>query len=159
MIPVNAHGLDLDFGRLHHVGIVVDDIEAAAEHFAEVYGLSVSLADESEYRCRIDGVAHTTVQRLGLTVDGPPHIELLRTVPGSSVWQPAPGVHHLGFVVDDLACASAELARRGSPLWVGGLHGDKCPFGTAYHRDRFGVTIELLDRRTEARLAARFFDE
>lgn len=157
MIPISTHGLDFDFGRLHHVGVVVDDLEAAAEHFAAVYGLTVRLADESEYRCRIDGVAHTTVQRLGLTAQGPPHVELLRTVPESSVWQPAQGVHHLGFVVDDLERASAELERRGSPLWMGGLRGDDCPRGTAYHRDRFGVTVELLDRRTEASLAARFF--
>ena len=156
MSPITVSDF-LDLGLLHHIGIVVDDIEAAAEHFAHTYGLTVSLADESTYRCRIDGMENTTVQRLGMTVAGPPHVELLRAVPGSPVWQPVPGVHHIGFVVDDLARASEELARRGSPMWMGGVRGDGCPAGTAYHRDRFGLTVELLDSATEKRLAARFF--
>jgi methylmalonyl-CoA/ethylmalonyl-CoA epimerase len=157
MSPIDLPGFDFDLGRLHHVGVVVDDIEAAAKHFADAYGLTVSLAGESEYRCRIDGVEHTTVQRIGMTVEGPPHVELLRSVSGSSVWRAGSGVHHLGFVVADLARASEELERRGAPRWMGGLRDGACPVGTAYHRDVFGVTVELLDAATEVRLAARFF--
>ncbi|WP_280217674.1 VOC family protein [Nocardia neocaledoniensis] len=159
MLPISVPSLDFDLGRLHHIGVVVADIDAAAEHFAQVYGLEVSPAAESEYVCRIDGTAQATIQRIGLSVEGPPYLELLRAVPGSNVWQPSPGVHHLGFVVDDVALASRELARRGSPLWMGGLHGERCPVGTAYHRDQLGVTIELLDRGVEQKLSTRFSGE
>ncbi|WP_430331735.1 VOC family protein [Rhodococcus sp. ACT016] len=150
-----APDVDFELGRLHHVGVVVPDPEAAVLHFEALYGLSIRLFPESEYHCRINGVAHSTVQRLGLTVDGPPHVELLRAVPDSTVWQPSSGIHHLGYVVDDLARASEELERRGSPLWMGGLRDGQCPAGTAYHRDALGLTIELLDHATAARLAAR----
>ncbi|GAA4487616.1 hypothetical protein GCM10023094_46340 [Rhodococcus olei] len=148
-----------DLAELHHVGIVVEDIEAAAEWVERLYGVTVAVFDETTYACRIEGVEHSTVQRIGLSVSGPPHIELLRAVPGSTVWTPKPGVHHLGFVVDDLAAASKELERRGAPLWMGGLRDGRAPAGTCYHRDPLGQTIELLDRATrdglERRLHAR----
>lgn len=150
-----APDLDFDLGRLHHVGIVVPDPEAAVRHFETLYGLSIRLLPESAYHCRIDDVEHATAQRLGLTVDGPPHLELLRAVPDTAVWQPVSGVHHLGFVVDDLGRASEELERRGSPLWMGGLRDGRSPVGTAYHRDALGLTIELLDRATATRLTGR----
>jgi methylmalonyl-CoA/ethylmalonyl-CoA epimerase len=143
-----------DLGELHHVGIVVDDIDGAAQSMHEVHGIDVTVFDESPYSCLIDGVEHHTTARLGLS-DGPPHVELLRTVPGSPVWKPVPGVHHLGFVVDDLAVASAELERRGAPLWMAGLKDGHAPTGCTYHRDPLGLVIELLDHAVAERLDAR----
>lgn len=145
----------MKLGRLHHLGIVVDDPDSAACRAEEVFGIPITLLDESTYTCRVDGVEQSTVQRLGISVEGPPHLELLRTVPGSDVWHRSHGVHHLGFVVDDLAEASRELERRGAPLWVGGLRDGSCPSGTAYHHGPFGITIELLDTTTRNALAAR----
>ncbi|WP_241383681.1 VOC family protein [Rhodococcus sp. CH91] len=159
MSPIGVPDFDLDLGRLHHVGVVVDDLDEAAEHFSRAYGWTVSLGKESAYKCRIDGVEHDTVQRLGMTLEGPPHVELLRAVAGSSVWRPTSGVYHLGFVVEDLSAASAELERRGAALWMGGVRDGECPAGTAYHRDRFGFTIELLDVAVEKSLARRFFGD
>ena len=155
MGPFAVPEIDFGLGKLHHVGIVVPNPEAAVRHFEDLYGLPIRLLPESDYHCRIDGVARSTVQRLGLSTEGPPHVELLREVPGSPVWQSHSGVHHLGFVVEDLAEASATLERRGSPLWMGGVRDGQCPAGTAYHRDALGLTIELLDAATAARLAAR----
>ncbi|QRY62377.1 VOC family protein [Gordonia sp. PDNC005] len=159
MIPIDPNAFAFDLGRLHHVGVVVADIQGAAAHFAEMYGLDITVGDESEYRCRVDGAEQVTVQRLGLSVQGPPHIELLRAVPQSSVWTVGPAVHHLGFVVDDVPAASRELSRRGAPLWMGGERDGTCPVGTAYHRDAFGLTIELLDAATERRITTRLFGE
>lgn len=143
-----------DLARLHHVGIVADDIEEAVRSMANVYGITVTLFDESPYSCMVEGRPHDTVQRMGLS-NGPPHIELLRTVAGSPVWQPAPGVHHLGFVVADLAVASARLAAQGAPLWMAGTRGGCTPAGAVYHRDPLGLVIELLDATTARRLADR----
>jgi len=142
-------------GRLHHLGIVVDDVDSAVHHLDEVYGITVRMLAESRYVCRIDGNQHSTVQRLGLTTDGPPYLELLRAVPGSTVWRAEPGIHHLGFVVEDLPQASRQLEERGAPLWMGGVRDGRCPVGTAYHRDALGLTIELLDVATEKRLEDR----
>ncbi|NKS67732.1 glyoxalase [Rhodococcus hoagii] len=137
MGPFAVPDVDFGLGKLHHVGIVVPDSEAAVQHFEDLYG--------SRYVCcrsrtttagstasALDGPAPRTQRRR------PPHVELLREIPETSVWQPHSGVHHLGFVVDDLAAASAALARPGAPLWMGGLGDGRCPVGTAYHRDTLG---------------------
>lgn len=152
--PIEATML-YDLAELHHVGIVADDIDAAATALHRIYGLDVTVFDESEFTCRIGGVAQRTVQRMGLSA-GPPHVELLRTVPGSPIWQPTgTGIHHLGFVADDVEAVSAELALRGAPLWMAGGDGS-VPSGACYHRDPLGQIIEVLDRATAARLAARY---
>lgn len=144
-----------DLAELHHVGIVADDVEAAVAALNRLYDLDVTVFAESEFTCRIDGVLQRTVQRMGLSA-GPPHVELLRTVPGSPIWQPSPtGIHHLGFVADDVAAVSAELARRGARLWMAGGDGGVAP-GACYHRDPLGQIVEVLSRATADRLAARY---
>ncbi|MFI9531716.1 VOC family protein [Nocardia fusca] len=143
-----------DLARLHHVGIVVDDLEESAAALRKLYGVDVELFAEGHYPCLIDGVRYDTVQRMGLSA-GPPFVELIRTVSDSPVWQPRPGIHHLGFVVDDLVAASADLAARGAPLWMSGGHDGVSPGSAVYHRDPLGQVIELLDRATADRLAAR----
>ena len=143
-----------DLGQLHHVGIVVEEIDEAATIMRSLYDIDITVFDESDYSCFIDGVEHRTVQRLGLS-DGPPHVELLRAVPGSAVWRAVGGVHHLGFVVDDLAAASSQLEQRGAKLWMAGARDGHQPVGCVYHRDSLGQVIELLDRAAAQRLSAR----
>lgn len=146
--------MSFELPRLHHIGIVADDIELAAAVIGRLYGIAVTLFGEAPYSCLVEGKPHDTVQRMGLS-QGPPHIEVIRTVPGSPVWQPAPGVHHLGFVVEDLASASSQLATRGAPLWMAGSHDGCTPRGAVYHRDPLGLVVELLDRATAQRLSDR----
>ncbi|WP_280436340.1 VOC family protein [Nocardia carnea] len=143
-----------DLAQLHHVGLVVDDLEESATTLRELYGVDVALFAEAHYSCVIDGVQYDTVQRMGLSA-GPPFVELIRTVPDSPVWQPCPGIHHLGFVVEDLVSASAELTARGAPLWMSGGRAGVSPGSAVYHRDPLGQVIELLDPSTAERLAAR----
>ncbi|MEU6263037.1 VOC family protein [Saccharopolyspora shandongensis] len=131
--------------ELHHVGVVVADIERAAADVERIYGLSVTVFDETRFTCRISGVEHTVVQRIGLSAGPPPHLELIREVPGSEIWTPTPGIHHLGFVVDDLATAARELELAGAPVWMSGVKKGVCPAGATYHRDPLGQVFELLD--------------
>ena len=50
-----------------------------------------------------------------LSTSGPHHVELVQSIPGT-VWSvTAPGhAHHLGYWVDDVPSAAAELVRLGS---------------------------------------------
>lgn len=145
---------------LHHVGVVVADLDKAAEDVRRIYGLSVTVFDETRFVCRIGGVErtapqHTSIQRIALSAGGAPHLELLRAVPGSQVWQAAPGIHHLGFVVDDLPAAARDAERAGAPVWMAGVRDGVCPAGATYHRDPLGQVFELMDRALAAGLAAR----
>lgn len=68
------------FDQLHHVGVVVDDIERAATQVERLYGTAVTIFDESAFPCRVDGVDQNPTQRLGLSVGKAPHLELLQAV-------------------------------------------------------------------------------
>lgn len=138
---------------LHHVGVVVPDIERAAADVERIYGLPVTVFDETRFTCRIRGVEHTVMQRIGLSAGPPPHLELLHEVAGSEIWTPTPGVHHLGFVVDDLATAARELELAGAPVWMSGVKKGISPAGATYHRDPLGQVFELLDSALAAKLA------
>ncbi|MDA3624555.1 VOC family protein [Saccharopolyspora sp. WRP15-2] len=148
-------GRRFSLGDLHHVGVVVPDIEQAAADVERIYGMSVAVFDETRFTCRIRGVEQTSVQRIGLTAGPPPHLELLREVPGSEIWTPAPGIHHLGFVVDDLASAASEWEQAGAPVWMAGVQRGTCPAGATYHRDPLGQVFELLDRALADSMARR----
>lgn len=143
------------FATLHHVGIVVPDPDEAVEGLWSRYGIEIRLFAEQEYPCRIADRDESPVVRIGLSVAGPPHLEILREVPGSVIWTPVPGLHHLGYVVPDVPSEATRLEHRGAPIAMAGGTGDGAPAGQTYHRDPLGHLVELLDAATARRLAAR----
>ncbi len=140
---------------LHHVGIVVADLEEGAAEVQRRYGMTIRLFPEQTYPCRIRGRDEAPRTRIGLSVEGPPHLELLREVPGFEPWTPVPGLHHLGYVVSDLAAAARQMEDTGSPMLMGGVRGTEFPVGTTYHNDPLGHIVELLDTATAESLAHR----
>jgi methylmalonyl-CoA/ethylmalonyl-CoA epimerase len=88
---------------VHHIGIAVDDLDAAILVYADLFG------GELEHR---EEVADQGVEAASLRI-GPGRIELLRplaedTPVGRFVAKRGPGMHHVAFLVADVA---AELAR------------------------------------------------
>jgi methylmalonyl-CoA/ethylmalonyl-CoA epimerase len=88
---------------VHHVGIAVDDLDAALLVYADLFG------GELEHR---EEVADQGVEAASLRV-GSGRIELLRplgadTPVGRFIAKRGPGMHHVAFQVADVA---AELAR------------------------------------------------
>ena len=89
--------------RLHHVGIAVDDLDAAILVYSELFGATL------EHR---ESVEDQGVEAASLLV-GDSRIELLRplgpdTPVGRFLAKRGPGMHHVAFEVEDLP---AELAR------------------------------------------------
>ena len=89
--------------NVHHVGIAVDDLDAAVARYAALFGATV------EHRAIVDdqGVEAASVHV------GPSRLELLRplgpeTPVGKFLAKRGPGMHHIAFEVDDVA---AELER------------------------------------------------
>jgi methylmalonyl-CoA epimerase len=88
---------------LHHVGIAVDDLDAAILVYADLFGATL------EHRERVEDQG---VEAASLRV-GESRIELLQplgpdTPVGKFLAKRGPGMHHLAFEVEDLA---AELDR------------------------------------------------
>jgi methylmalonyl-CoA/ethylmalonyl-CoA epimerase len=140
------------YGRpVHHVGLVVPDITAAIEHAESVYGLQLidlgpGLSAWLDHGRRIEPHTH-----VALSAGGPPHLELLQAVPGT-VWQVLPGLHHVGYVVDDLPSAADELAAAGLPVVLEDVNDTGRPIRATYHRDPLGPIVELMSELTAGRM-------
>ena len=137
---------------MDHVGVVVDDLSAAIEFFAE---LGLVLEGEGPVEGRsVDRVVGLDGVRAGIamlqTPDGNARLELTKfhspSNQGDNRHAPAntPGIRHIAFAVKDIDAAVAGLRARGAEL-VGELErygGDRL----CYVRGPEGIIIELAER-------------
>ena len=133
--------------ELFHVGIVVPDLAEARAHLGQlldlVWGPVVSVPSLA---VRMGGGADTEFPNSCCYSTEPPYVELIQEVKGSP-WEcnGHSNLHHIGFFSEDLNRDSDELAGRGCPLQVAGRAEAQSPVSFAYHTDRLGVRIELVD--------------
>ena len=133
----------MKLGPLHHVAIAVPRIEAALPFFRDTLGLPAD-------RIRNISDQHVRVVFLG---DAKGRIELIEPIDGESgvskfvAEHAKPTLHHVCYVVDDLAGTLERLARDGVELI------DRSPRRGAEGMVAFihpsasgGVLIELIDR-------------
>jgi len=98
-------------GSIHHVGIAVDDLDAAIARWAALFGATL------EHRAR---VVDQGVEAASLRVGGS-RIELLaalgeETPVGRFLAKRGPGVHHVAFETDDIDAELARLKAEGAEL-------------------------------------------
>jgi hypothetical protein len=136
-----------------HVGIVVDDIDAAAAELSAVFGYQWAEPLGGPVRVSLPGGGGDEGEGDDVVLDllstysmSTPRLELVRGVPGT-LWEPVTGsgVHHLGYWSDDVAADSAELARRGHTVEAVGRRPDGTPYW-AFHHSRSGPRVELVTR-------------
>ncbi|MEA3536768.1 methylmalonyl-CoA epimerase [Rhizobium sp. CC-YZS058] len=129
------------FGRLNHVAIAVPDLEAAMAHYQSLGGTISAVQALPEH-----GV---TVAFAELPNS---KIELLHPLGGESpiaaflARNPAGGIHHLCFEVDDLDATRARLLETGHRLLGDGTprigaHGKPVLF--VHPKDLFGTLMEF----------------
>jgi catechol 2,3-dioxygenase-like lactoylglutathione lyase family enzyme len=138
--------------RMHHVGVVVDDLDAATAFFAEL-GL------EGQGRTPVEGGAVDRIVGLeGVRVDtammqtpdGAGRLELIEfhspSYAGDMRPAPAnvPGLRHLAFVVDDVEAVLARLRSHGAEL-VGELETLGSSYRLCYVRGPAGIIVELAE--------------
>jgi catechol 2,3-dioxygenase-like lactoylglutathione lyase family enzyme len=139
--------------RMEHVGIVVDDLQAAIDFFADL-GLELQGQWSGEGRSvdrivGLDGVQ--TDAAMMQTPDGNGRLELIRfrspPSQGGDPGAPAntPGLRHLAFVVEDIEAVLARLRARGGEL-VGELERYENMFRLCYVRGPEGIIVELAER-------------
>jgi methylmalonyl-CoA/ethylmalonyl-CoA epimerase len=97
--------------QIDHVGIAVEDLDSAVEHYRRTLGV------EPAHRERVESQG---VEEVLLPV-GTSFIQLLGalgpdTPVGRFLERRGPGVHHLGFRVDDVASALDQLRGEGVRL-------------------------------------------
>jgi methylmalonyl-CoA epimerase len=99
------------FGRIDHIGIAVEDLDAAIALHEEAYGMEV---------VHRETVAEQGVEAVLLDV-GENHVELLAplgpdTPVGKFLAKKGPGLHHVAYQVPDIDAALGELRAAGLRL-------------------------------------------
>lgn len=106
----------IDYQQLFHTGIRVADIDAAMDEMGDTLG--VTWASVQHNPAQQVWTPDAGLQLVELTFvysnEGPQHIELLMS-PAGSIWHSgdAPGVHHLGVWVDDVAAETQKCLDAG----------------------------------------------
>jgi catechol 2,3-dioxygenase-like lactoylglutathione lyase family enzyme len=139
--------------RMDHVGIVVDDLAAATEFFAEL-GLELQGQGAVEGRW-VDRVVGLEGVRADLammqTPDGNGRLELAKfrspSNQGDNRHAPAntPGIRHIAFAVEDIDAVVASLRARGAEL-VGEVERYEDSYRLCYVRGPQGIIVELAER-------------
>ncbi|MBV8395779.1 MAG: methylmalonyl-CoA epimerase [Actinobacteria bacterium] len=97
--------------EIHHLGVAVDDLDAAVETYRRLFGA------EMEHR---ETVEEQGVEAASMRV-GDSRVELLAalgpdTPVGRFLAQRGPGMHHVAFEVDDVGAELGRLAAGGAEL-------------------------------------------
>lgn len=99
------------FGRIDHIGVAVEDLDAAIELYRERLGMAL------QHR---ETVAEQGVEAALLEV-GEGHVELLQplgpdTPVGKFLARSGPGLHHVAYATDDIEAALDEVRAAGLRL-------------------------------------------
>jgi catechol 2,3-dioxygenase-like lactoylglutathione lyase family enzyme len=139
--------------RMHHVGIVVDDLPGATAFFVEL-GFKL-LGEGSVGGGWVDRVVGLEGVRAEIamveTPDGRARLELTKfhapSGPGGDGHAPAntPGIRHLAFAVDDIDTVVASLRARGAEL-VGEVERYGDSYRLCYVRGPEGIIVELAEQ-------------
>ncbi len=106
------------------IAIVVRDIEKTARNIADAFGMNTpriySLPPVEDAHTRYRGSLTTTRSKLAVFQMGPIMFELIQPDNEPSSWKEflersGEGVHHIGFMVDDLQGTLDFLAKKGMP--------------------------------------------
>jgi hypothetical protein len=139
---------------LYHTGIVVPDLEEGMARFATAAGYEWAEPQRAQMMVRMVGGDELLSFHYVYSASAP-YIELVEQIPGVMPWSAAPTVatHHIGYWCDDVPATSARLAEAGFPAEAQGLI-DGEPALFAFHRDRFGARIEIVERSNRAAFEA-----
>ena len=129
------------FGRLNHVAIAVPDLEAAMAHYQSLGGTisAVQALPEHDVTVAFAELPNSKIELLHpLGAESPIAAFLARN--------PAGGIHHLCFEVDDLDATRARLLETGHRLLGDGTprigaHGKPVLF--VHPKDLFGTLMEF----------------
>jgi methylmalonyl-CoA/ethylmalonyl-CoA epimerase len=141
------------FKKLHHVGVVVRDINKAISYFEKLgIGPFGAPGGQKTFTISFKGELHSRPAVWTTTISnarmGDVELELLEPTKGAQALQESldttgEGLHHIGFITEDLDAEIANLKKSGVGIWTlarepnggGFLYSNPTPLG--------GVAIEF----------------
>ncbi|MBW8060079.1 MAG: methylmalonyl-CoA epimerase [Solirubrobacterales bacterium] len=130
------------FGRIDHIGVAVEDIEAAIGLYKKSFEMTLAHRETVESQ---------GVEAVLLDV-GDGHVELLRplgpeTAVGRFLARRGPGLHHVAYAVDDIDATLERVAAAGIELIDSearvGIRGSRVAF--LHPRSTGGVLTEIVE--------------
>jgi catechol 2,3-dioxygenase-like lactoylglutathione lyase family enzyme len=139
--------------RIDHVGIVVDDLQAATAFFLELgFKLHGEGRVEGGWVDRVVGLEGVRAEIAMVEApDGHGRLELTKfhapSARGGDRHVPAntPGIRHIAFVVDDIDAVIASVRARGAEL-VGEVERYGDSYRLCYVRGPEGIIVELAEQ-------------
>lgn len=139
--------MPIDWQRIYHTGIRVHDIDAAMAEMGESMGVTWATVQHNPGQ----GVwtPEHGFRQVELTFvyscEGPQHIELLQGVPDTPWFAgDAPGVHHVGLFVDDVAAETQRCVDAGWTVAAAGASPDDGYGAYTYVVPPSGPIVELV---------------
>ena len=128
--------------RIDHIGIMVDDLDAALRFYSETFGLAAG---------PIETHAEPPIRRCCLRL-GDAELELIETRDQEKTMMRllphrGPGLYHLGLRVDDVEAEAARLRTAGVPLVDGIREGGDLRIQYLHPDAAQGTMIELVTRK------------
>jgi methylmalonyl-CoA/ethylmalonyl-CoA epimerase len=112
------------FGSLRHIGFLVEDLDRAVEHFQSLgigpfEPLKVTFTRREVLGKPITG--SSVKLRIRMAKLGPIEFELIEPGEGRSPWRDylekhGDGIEHIGFFVEDIDAAVAEMEKKGAQI-------------------------------------------
>jgi methylmalonyl-CoA/ethylmalonyl-CoA epimerase len=130
------------FGRIDHIGVAVEDIDAALELYEGAFAMPLAHRETVEEQ---------GVEAVLLDV-GEGHVELLaplgpETAVGKFLARKGPGLHHVAYAVDDIDATLEKLSAAGLELIDSeprvGIRGSRVAF--LHPRGTGGVLTEIVE--------------
>jgi methylmalonyl-CoA/ethylmalonyl-CoA epimerase len=140
------------FGRIDHIGVAVEDIDAAIELYQSSFEMELAHRETVESQ---------GVEAVLLDV-GDGHVELLRplgpdTAVGKFLERKGPGLHHVAYAVEDIDSTLEALAATGLELIDKearvGIRGSRVAF--MHPRSTGGVLTEIVEPAGQSEGASR----
>ncbi len=134
------------FGKIDHIGVAVEDIDAALELYAGTFEMTVAHRETVESQ---------EVEAVLLDV-GDGHVELMRPLApdspvGKFLARKGPKLHHVAYAVEDIDATLEKLAAAGLELIDGkartGIRGSRVAF--IQPRSTGGVLTEIVEASGE----------
>ena len=131
---------------LHHIAIVVHDLDAAAAFFRDAFGIALEGAHDVE----VEGVRVAFMPLYGDYTQHPPAIEIAQPTRGGTgvaKWlaRHGAGMHHICIMVEDIHAAMARATQHGALLIndTPSRRDDGTLYAFVHPKSAFGVLIEL----------------